>query len=63
MIYLDHAATTPILPEVLEAMMPWLREGFGNASSLHATGREARRAIEHAVEPDEDAPEGDSAVA
>lgn len=48
MIYLDHNATTPVLPEVVEAMLPWLRENWGNPSSIHAPGRLARRAIEEA---------------
>jgi cysteine desulfurase len=47
-IYLDHNATTPVLPEVLEAMMPWLSSEWGNPSSIHAAGRSARRAIEEA---------------
>ncbi len=46
MIYLDANATTPLLPEVLEAMLPWMRERFGNPSSAHSSGRRARRAIE-----------------
>ena len=37
-IYLDHNATTPVLPEVLEAMLPYLRNQFGNPSSEHALG-------------------------
>jgi len=45
-IYLDYAATTPILPEVIEAMTPFWAEKFGNASSLHSFGREARVAVE-----------------
>ncbi len=45
-IYLDHNATTPLAPEVLEAMLPWLRGGFGNASCGHRLGREARAAID-----------------
>ncbi len=49
-IYLDHNATTPIRPEVLEAMMPYLETRFGNANSVHAWGREARRALEEARE-------------
>lgn len=49
-IYLDHAATTPLAPEVLEAMLPYLREHFGNASSVHALGRRARFAVEEARE-------------
>jgi cysteine desulfurase len=47
-LYLDHNATTPIDPRVLEAMLPWLREGFGNPSSPHAYGRRARDAVESA---------------
>ena len=47
-IYLDHAATTAVRPEALEAMLPFLTEACGNASSIHATGREARRALEAA---------------
>jgi cysteine desulfurase len=47
-IYLDHAATTPMRPEVLEAMLPWLTEHHGNPTSLHRPGRDARRAIDQA---------------
>ncbi len=47
-IYLDHNATTPIAPEVLDAMLPYLREEFGNPSSDHSLGREAHRAVEGA---------------
>jgi cysteine desulfurase len=47
-IYLDHNATTPLLPEVVEAMLPYLRERFGNPSSGHVYGRRAREAIEAA---------------
>lgn len=50
MIYLDHAATTPLEPAVLEAMRPWLTEHFGNPSSQHAAGRAAREAVEGARE-------------
>ena len=46
-IYLDYNATTPIAPEVIEAMLPALRENWGNPSSAHAYGRRARRAVEH----------------
>ena len=49
-VYLDNAATTPVAKEVLEAMLPFLNEKFGNASSLHQWGREAREAIEKARE-------------
>jgi cysteine desulfurase len=47
-IYLDHNATTPLLPEVVDAMLPYLREHFGNPSSGHAYGRKAREAIDAA---------------
>lgn len=46
-IYLDHAATTPLATEVLEAMKPYFSEKFGNASSLHSFGVEARDAVEN----------------
>lgn len=49
-IYMDHNATTPLREEVLEAMLPYLGEEFGNASSLHHFGIQARRAIEEARE-------------
>ena len=45
MVYLDHNATTPIDPEVLDAMLPYLKEGWGNPSSLHAKGYEAKKII------------------
>lgn len=48
MIYLDHAATAPLDPRVLEAMLPHMRETWGNASSPHAKGREARSAMDDA---------------
>jgi cysteine desulfurase len=47
-IYLDHAATTPLDPEVLEAMLPYLREEYGNPSSVHGFGQRARGAIDEA---------------
>lgn len=47
-VYLDNAATTPIHPDVVETMIPILRNGFGNPSSIHAFGREIRSAIENA---------------
>ena len=49
-IYLDHNATTPVHPQVLEAMIPYLTEQFGNGSSIHTYGREARNAIDDARE-------------
>lgn len=49
-VYFDNAATTPVREEVLEAMLPYLKEKFGNASSLHEYGREARNAIDIARE-------------
>lgn len=48
MIYLDANATTPLLPEVLDAMLPWLREGFANPSGSYAAAKLARKAIDHA---------------
>ncbi|MBI4833718.1 MAG: cysteine desulfurase NifS [Planctomycetes bacterium] len=48
LIYMDHSATTPVHPEVLEAMKPYFMEKFGNASSLHQAGRIARDAVESA---------------
>ena len=47
-IYLDHAATTAVSPEVLEAMLPFFSESFGNPSGVYATGREAHRAVDRA---------------
>ena len=49
-IYLDHAATTPVRREVLDAMLPFLGERFGNPSSTHRWGREARVALDEARE-------------
>ena len=49
-IYLDHAATTPVRAEVLEAMMPFYGPRFGNPSSMHRWGREARAALDEARE-------------
>lgn len=45
-VYLDYNATTPLLPEVVDAMLPYLREHFGNPSSDHEIGRRARSAVE-----------------
>ena len=47
-VYADNAATTPVSATVLEAMLPWLREGYGNPSSIYTAGREARIAVETA---------------
>ena len=47
-VYLDHSATTPIDPRVVEAMLPYLTEKFGNASSVHLFGQEARAAVDRA---------------
>jgi len=49
-IYLDHNATTPLLPDVVDAMLPYLREHFGNPSSGHAFGRRARDGVARARE-------------
>ncbi len=49
-IYLDYCATTPLAPEVLEAMHPYLLKNFGNASSIHSFGREAKVALDAAHE-------------
>jgi cysteine desulfurase len=46
--YLDHAATTPVTPEVLDAMLPYFSTDFGNPSSLHRAGRRASVALETA---------------
>ena len=48
MIYLDYNATTPLAPEAMQAMLPFLTEHFGNPSSIHAAGRETRAAIDDA---------------
>ncbi|MFA7710736.1 MAG: aminotransferase class V-fold PLP-dependent enzyme, partial [Candidatus Neomarinimicrobiota bacterium] len=47
-IYLDYNASTPLLPEVREAMLPWLKNGFGNPSSSHFYGQKCKQAIENA---------------
>jgi cysteine desulfurase len=49
-IYMDHSATAPMAPQVLEAMLPYFSEKFGNASSLHSFGREAKEALEECRE-------------
>jgi cysteine desulfurase len=47
-VYLDHQASTPVLPEVFEAMRPYFTEAFGNASSLHQHGLRVREALKRA---------------
>lgn len=49
-VYMDHNATTPVHPEVLEAMMPFFRDQFGNASSIHWAGREVKKYLDEARE-------------
>jgi len=49
-VYLDNNATSPLLPEVFEAMRPYFFDKFGNASSIHQQGQQARAAVEHARE-------------
>src|SRR5438046_8735035 len=46
-VYLDHAATTGVLPEVLDAMLPYFTEKYGNPSSVHAWGRAAHQGLEN----------------
>ena len=48
--YLDHSATTPLDPRVLDAMLPYFTEQYGNSMAIHSFGREAERAIESARE-------------
>ena len=47
-VYFDHNATTPVDERVLAAMLPYLRNQYGNASSRHEFGTQARKAVEHA---------------
>ena len=47
-VYLDYAATTPVRPEVIEAMLPYYTDYFGNPSSIYACGQEARKGLEEA---------------
>src|SRR5437763_13648979 len=49
-VYFDNNASTPVLPEVFEAMRPYFAEHFGNASSIHHHGQETRAAVERARE-------------
>jgi cysteine desulfurase len=48
LVYMDHAATTPVKPDVLEAMLPYFSEKFGNPSSIYALARDSKEAVEHA---------------
>ena len=50
MIYMDHAATTPVRPEVMEAMLPFFTERFGNASSLYTLAQQSRMALDESRE-------------
>lgn len=50
MIYFDHNSTTPVRPEVVDAMIPFLRDGYGNPNSAHTLGQKTRKAIEEARE-------------
>ena len=49
-VYLDNNATSPLLPEVFDVMHPYFLEKFGNASSIHQQGQQARAAVENARE-------------
>ena len=48
MVYLDYSATAPLKKEVLDAMMPYLTDGFGNASSVYDIGRKSKAAVDEA---------------
>jgi len=50
LIYMDHAATTPVRPDVLKAMTPYFRESFGNPSSIYTLAQESRKAVDDARE-------------
>ena len=56
-IYLDNAASTPVLDEVIQEMIPYLKDHYGNPSSLHTLGREASHAIMNAILSDSVPPE------
>src|SRR5208337_3842938 len=49
-VYMDYAATTPAMPEVIEAMAPYFHDKFGNPSSIHSMGQEGRDAVEKSRE-------------
>ena len=50
MLYLDHAATTPLRPEVRDAMAPFVGERFGNPSGVHTTAQQAKNAVEEELQ-------------
>ena len=50
LIYLDHAATTPVRPEAMEAMLPYFCESYGNPSSIYNLAQESRKALDNARE-------------
>src|SRR5512139_3220035 len=50
LIYMDHAATTPVRPEVMEAMLPYFHVRFGNPSSIYSIARESKKVVESARE-------------
>ncbi|MBI3953758.1 MAG: aminotransferase class V-fold PLP-dependent enzyme, partial [Chloroflexi bacterium] len=50
LVYMDHAATTPVHPAVLEAMLPYFSRSFGNPSSIYTLAQEARKAVDDARE-------------
>ena len=49
-IYFDHAATTPVRPEVLESMLPYFSKLYGNPSSIYTLGQESRKAVDDSRE-------------
>lgn len=51
MIYLDNAATTKTAPEVVDAMLPYFSEYYGNASTIYSLGAESKKAMDHAARP------------
>ena len=54
LVYLDHVATTPTAPEVVEAMLPYYTERFGNPSSIYGIARKSKEAVDSAVAHDLD---------
>ena len=61
-IYLDNNATTPVAPEVLDAMLPWLRGEYGNPSSTHPYGQRAAQAMAEAGAGGVRGPRGDTGI-